>query len=151
MERIIAIGDVHGYDTWKRIVDKHYDNVDRIIFVGDYVDSFQITGEKQLVNLLDIIELKKLLKDKLVLLIGNHDYHYMDNGTYARYSGFQAGMLPTFKEVFTIHKDMFQIAYKDEMDTIYSHAGISETWLANVQITSSDPKVIVESINKSRI
>lgn len=33
--QIIAIGDVHGRDTWKEIEDH---DADQLIFIGDYVD-----------------------------------------------------------------------------------------------------------------
>ena len=39
MSKWIAIGDVHGRNTWQQIVNLEIDNVDKIIFVGDYFDS----------------------------------------------------------------------------------------------------------------
>ena len=56
--KTIAIGDVHGRSLWKLIVNQEQD-ADRIVFIGDYFDSFDIKGEEQLNNFLDIIEFKK--------------------------------------------------------------------------------------------
>lgn len=148
MERIVAIGDIHGHNSWKRIIDKHMDDTDRFIFVGDYVDSFGVLPEDQLTNLLDIIAYAQH-DPRVILLIGNHDYHYMDNDCdNERYSGFQPKMYQAFKEVYTDHKDLFRIAYIDENNTIYSHAGLSNSFLANVGIYSTDPKVIIDELNE---
>ncbi len=89
MSKWIAIGDIHGRDTWKPIVNSEIDNVDRIIFVGDYFDSFHIPMQTQISNFLDILELKRKYPDRVVLLIGNHDYHYM-RSVKQTYSGFNS-------------------------------------------------------------
>ena len=52
--KTVVIGDVHGRSLWKLIVNQEQD-ADRIIFIGDYFDSFDIKGEEQLNNFLDII------------------------------------------------------------------------------------------------
>lgn len=148
MERVVAIGDIHGRDTWKRILDKESNNFDKFIFIGDYVDSFDGSSEVQLSNLLDIVEYKKS-DSRIITLIGNHDFQYIKNSLQdERYSGFQSRMYYKFQEAYEENMNLFQMCYKDENNTIYSHAGISETWLNNVQISSTDPKVIVESINE---
>jgi hypothetical protein len=38
---MLVIGDVHGQDFWKPIVNDHIDE-DYIVFVGDYFDSYSI-------------------------------------------------------------------------------------------------------------
>ena len=35
--KILTIGDIHGKSVWNEIIPENYD---KIIFVGDYVDSF---------------------------------------------------------------------------------------------------------------
>ena len=82
----MTIGDVHGRDTWKFMThgssyefeqwvimieaganpndelfknDYPYFNVDKIIFIGDYVDSFTISNVAIKKNLEDIILFKK--------------------------------------------------------------------------------------------
>lgn len=120
--KIIVIGDLHGLDVWKRIVDQE---ADRIIFLGDYLDSFHVPGIEQLENLKDVVEFKKNNMDKVVLLWGNHDHHYRDMGE--RYSGFQKGMQYQFGPVLEENKELFQICH-EEGKYLFSHAGVTITW-----------------------
>ena len=72
--RYITIGDIHGRDDWQAINIRNYD---KIIFIGDYVDSFEKSDFAILENLKKIISLKKRHPDKVVLLLGNHDVQYL--------------------------------------------------------------------------
>ena len=45
---LLAVGDLHGRDYWKKIIPGDHD---RIVFTGDYADSFDIFPEKILENL----------------------------------------------------------------------------------------------------
>jgi len=123
----IAIGDVHGRRIWESIVEKHIDEVDRIIFVGDYFDSFNIPMLDQIRNFSEILKLKKDNPDKIVLLIGNHDYHYLSVGE--TYSGFN----PTYAmgiehDYLRPNLDLFKICHTEDQ-FLFSHAGITKTWL----------------------
>ena len=51
-------------------------NYDKVVFLGDYVDSFTISNIASYENLKDIIRLKKRDPNKVVLLLGNHDIQY---------------------------------------------------------------------------
>ena len=51
--KTIVIGDIHGRDVWKKIVE--HENADKVIFIGDYFDSFDIPSSDQINNFLDII------------------------------------------------------------------------------------------------
>ncbi len=42
------IGDLHGRDCWKWIVET--EKADRYVFIGDYFDSFDIPGLLQMHN-----------------------------------------------------------------------------------------------------
>ena len=125
--KLVAIGDIHGRDYWKQIVDQEQD-ADMFVFVGDYFDSFTIKGADQINNFLDIIEFKKQSKVPVILLIGNHDYHYYpgieDNGT----SGYQTLMAPSIKHVVDDNKQHLQVAYQVG-EFVFTHAGLSSEWL----------------------
>ena len=86
--KIIVIGDIHGRDIWKEIVKQEYD---KVIFLGDYLDSYDLPVDKQRQNLIDILEFKANNRDKVELLIGNHDFQYLPgiNETYSGYNGFE--------------------------------------------------------------
>ena len=125
--KIIAIGDIHGRDYWKQIVAQEQD-ADKFIFVGDYFDSFTVKGIDQINNFLDIIEFKKTSKASVILLLGNHDYHYYpgidDSGT----SGYQTLMAPSIKHVIGENQTYLQLAYQID-EFVFSHAGFSSEWL----------------------
>jgi hypothetical protein len=125
--KLIAIGDIHGRDIWKQIVDQEQD-ADTFVFMGDYFDSFTIKGPDQINNFLDIVEFKKQSKVPVILLIGNHDYHYYpgieDSGT----SGYQTLMAPSIKHVVSDNKQHLQAAYQVG-EFVFTHAGLSSEWL----------------------
>ena len=52
MKKTIVIGDIHGRDIWKSIVAQ--ENPDRVIFIGDYFDSFNIESVTQQHNFKEI-------------------------------------------------------------------------------------------------
>lgn len=124
----ISIGDIHGRTVWKDIVAKHPE-ADRFLFIGDYVDTHEsITGLEQVNNLREIIEFKKNNPSKVTLLIGNHDFQYWP-GITEQYSGYQPNMHASFEYEFNEYKKLFQMCFEDEHGTIYSHAGLTETFV----------------------
>ena len=129
--RVITIGDIHGSTLWK---DVKVDEYDKVIFMGDYTDHWTYTDQHILKNLSEIIVLKEINPDKVVLLLGNHDLQYMFGGRLHSCSGFRPQMQPTLYELFTEKKDLFQAAYyyKAEKGTewLWTHAGVSAPWYA---------------------
>jgi hypothetical protein len=127
MNKVIYIGDIHGRDVWKEIVKKHSD-ADTFVFIGDYFDSFHISGIEQLRNVEEIVAFKKSQEldpsKKVYLLIGNHDIHYWPGikergGT----SGFQPTMMFQFEQFFRENESMFQMASLVG-DRLCTHAGV---------------------------
>lgn len=125
MKNTIAIGDVHGRKNWKQIVDKHPE--DRIVFLGDYCDPYdQMRNYDVLNNLLDIIDLKKKRKDDIILLLGNHDLHYIYDDFTAG-TRYNYGLSELLNALFDDERELFQFAYQ-EGNTLYTHAGVSNLW-----------------------
>jgi len=128
--KTIVIGDVHGRSLWKLIVNQEQD-ADRIVFIGDYFDSFDIKGDDQINNFLDIIEYKKSNNKEIIMLIGNHDFHYFpevgDTGT----SGYQTRLAPSIQHVIDSNRKHLQMAYQMD-EFLFSHAGISSKFLDSV-------------------
>lgn len=127
--KILVLGDLHGQTIWKPIIEK--EKPDKIIMLGDYFDSFDITVAQQISNFEEILKYKKVFgSDKFILCLGNHDYHYFYN---ASYSGFK-------ESTRFMMKDILQKAYENgtivplhiEDNIIFSHAGVSKYWLKNV-------------------
>jgi Icc-related predicted phosphoesterase len=127
--KTVFIGDIHGRDTWKQIVETESD-ADKFVFVGDYFDSFDISGVIQLHNFKEIIEFKKSSDKEVVLLFGNHDYHYMPGYSGMGYSGYQAGLAWQFKEAIQENLEHLQMAHLHD-NILCSHAGVSWIWLEN--------------------
>jgi hypothetical protein len=125
VNKTIVIGDIHGRDVWKKIVE--HEDADKVIFIGDYFDSFDIPSSDQINNFLDIIEYKKSSGKEVILLIGNHDYHYM-RGINETYSGYKAGVRPAIEAVLEENKKHLQMVYQDG-EFLFSHAGVSEMFL----------------------
>jgi hypothetical protein len=149
--KTILIGDSHGRDTWKQIVAQETD-ADRIVFIGDYFDSFDIPGVVQLQNFLDIIEFKKTSDKEVVLCFGNHDYHYMPGFTGMGYSGYQAGLAYQFRDAIEQNLEHLQMAYLFD-NVLCSHAGVGMQWVKkhfpNTEITNLESvAMLVDSINE---
>jgi len=144
--KILAIGDIHGRPIWKKIVEKEQDSVDKIVFIGDYFDDFRLSPEKIQENFKDILEYKRQYPDKVVLLIGNHDFHYIFPST-GLCSGhddkkkLSNGLLLTE----ALSKGDLQMSYMTD-DILFTHAGASSSWLYQNGIR--DTKDLSGYINK---
>lgn len=125
--KITVIGDIHGRDSWKEIVNAEIANTTKFIFLGDYFDSIDIPAAKQLENFKDITAFKKANMNQVVLLCGNHDYHYISDD---RYSGYNEHWHILFTNAFAkaISEELIQMCYEHD-GALFSHAGVSTIWL----------------------
>lgn len=143
--RLIALGDTHGRSKWKEIVDGEKD-ADKIIFIGDYFDDKNggYSASQQIENFKEIVELKRNNPDKVILLIGNHDFHYL-NGVYEKYSSYQIGYNKEINETLqpVVDEGLLQMCYQNGK-YFFSHAGITNTWADNNHI---DRDNLQDSIN----
>jgi len=142
MKKFVVIGDIHGLNVWKELVDinkmsteKDYiPEYDKYIFLGDYVDAYTRDNESNTIsNLIEIIELKKKYPYHVILLWGNHDNQYhLDppSGRVFRYygcSGYRQTMHFDLYDIFTKNKDLFQFAHQYE-NYLFTHAGVHRGW-----------------------
>ena len=128
--KIIALGDTHGRTIWKRIVEK--ETFDKVVFVGDYFDTHEsVSAVQQKRNFKDIIACKESAKDKVVLLLGNHDFHYL-SAMGAHYSGFNRFHAPEIEALLltALENDYLQMCFHYEQ-FLFVHAGITKTWCRN--------------------
>ena len=141
-KRILVIPDVHGETFWKEPVRKYIDQVDRIIFLGDYIDPYSQQGKEyppQAVfeNLMDIIDLKLGYMDKVVLLKGNHDQHYASEMFRSLACGSRCDTInwSLYNTVFVRNKDLFKLVHLEDVKGIpylFSHAGLTINWINKV-------------------
>lgn len=129
--KTVVIGDIHGNPIWKDIVNK--ENRSKFIFVGDYFDSFVYSQKKCLKNYLEIIEFKKSNMDNVILLFGNHDFHYLSsvNETYKGYKSELSFLIEEYL-IKHINSDLLQMAYQFD-NFLFTHAGVTKTWFSNLQ------------------
>src|SRR3989344_5305793 len=145
--KIITIGDLHGKDCWKEAIKK---KADTYIFVGDYVDSFTLSDKTIYNNLAEIMEFKTANRKNVVLLLGNHDVHYMYYPQY-RCTGFRSSMQHDLTELFRNNQKLFSVAFQSDK-FLFTHAGVSKKWLAFFEKETRRAKIghtanIVETFN----
>jgi len=128
--KTIVLGDTHGRSNWKLAV--HLEQPDRVIFIGDYFDSFDIPGLEQMHNFKEIIRYKESNPQvEVVLLIGNHDHHYFPEIGYTGTSGYQSGIAPSITQVIDENRHHLQMAYGFG-EYLFTHAGVSPVFMDQV-------------------
>lgn len=136
--KILIIPDVHGRDFWKKALEL-IDEVDKVVFLGDYMDPYPeegITYEDAIDNFKQIIDFTKKYKDKIVLLKGNHDYHYCLEGM-IKGSRFDKFHQKEISEIFEENSDLFQLIYISDK-YLFSHAPIWQVWADRNKVTLED-------------
>jgi len=171
--KIMSIGDIHGrndwkkpifgsvqnYEHWRREVDNGAKDAfvdqypvlaecDKIIFVGDYVDSFDVKNPEMKLNLEEIIHFKREYPEKVILLIGNHDVQYIVPHQIC--SGYRPEMKYDFEYIYRKNDDCFQLAYYHEAEnssvpsgkkrTLWTHAGVTQGWYRSLRELVQSPK-----------
>ena len=156
MTKIMIVPDIHGRRFWKEPLDKYINDVDKVIFLGDYLDfypdEFEIgehTRKNDIDNFLEIIDVKRKYGDKVILLKGNHDQHYASN-IFNHYAGGTRQDKINWQmvhEMFNEFSDLFQLAYAETIGDkmfLFTHAGVTNYWLDKAQLdwlgnTSDEP------------
>jgi predicted phosphodiesterase len=126
--KTIILGDTHGRPHWKKAIAQETD-VERVIFVGDYFDNVIFTADEQIANFLEIINYKKSNPNvEVIMLIGNHDYHYFPEVGNTFTSGYQKSEKIQLEVVVDAHRKHLQMAYQMG-DFLFSHAGVSAVFM----------------------
>ena len=129
----LIIPDIHGRSFWKSAC-ANIDDYDKVIFLGDYLDPYGFEGiseEEAMKNFVEIIHFAVANKDKVVLLLGNHDMPYFSDEYYRQSDWWDRHSVEHHDEaraLFDEHRPIFVLAYEDDT-TIYTHAGIVQLWL----------------------
>ena len=119
------IGDIHGRNTWRQLVRTDMIN----IFLGDYLDPYDRddlqASPAEYDNLQDIIRFKQQ-HPETILLLGNHDLHYLWDEHYSRYNDKHA---ERYAQLIREHLHLFQAAYAIGDRLLVTHAGVTRPWL----------------------
>lgn len=143
---VLVLPDIHSRLFWKEAVDKW---TGQIIFLGDYIDPYSFEWSDKLPDpvdsLLEILNFKDCNQERVTLLLGNHDFHYMFDG----YNGSRLDYdnWDTLHQIYNEDKEFFQIA-KQIDDTLFTHAGVSTAWLKIHELTlpKTDADVFLNEI-----
>jgi len=123
--KIAAVTDIHGTANWRAVIDM-VDKFDKIIFLGDYFDSWTNKWPDQINNAGNIFTFKKNFPEKIDLCWANHDTsYYLDE----RCSGYQYDYALEIRDFFKKQKDLLEVVYIYD-NWIFSHGGISEKWMS---------------------
>lgn len=150
--KVLFIPDVHQTYEGLEYAKKHVDEVDKIVFGGDYVDNWEsenwwTTNQNPLKVIDAILEFKEAHKDKVELLIGNHDVSYMtpcEDGTHV--SGHQWIHHAEIRNHLLKNSIEFKVGV--ELDGwVFSHAGFSSKWMDSLgkEVTKEN---LIETVNK---
>lgn len=127
MNKTIVLGDTHGRSNWKLAINQ--EKPDRVIFIGDYFDSFEFSGVEQIANFKEIIKYKEDNPQvEVVMLIGNHDHHYFPEVGYTGTSGYQSRIAPSITQVIDENRNHLQMAYQMD-EFLFTHAGVSPVFM----------------------
>lgn len=150
--KVLFISDIHGSDQWNQIIADNFFSVDKVIFLGDYLDSFDVMPDYQKDNLKEIIKLKKKYSKKVTLLLGNHDYAYIFN--YIGISGYNVYFSHDYKEILDKNWELFDIATGFGQGfnyTLVTHAGLNKSYFDKLVFETSNylnwNKPIHENLN----
>lgn len=130
--KVLVVGDTHGNLTPLKIAKNNICKVDKVIFTGDYIDSFDNDWSTQRLVLEKIFEFKKQNQDKVELLIGNHDLSYYSKQLCSGHQfEYENEIYEFIKEHFLEFRPFVRID-----NWLFSHAGISASWMEDCDFSS---------------
>ena len=132
----IIIGDIHG-DIVKAKAFLKYEPQKEHVALGDYLDSFTEPVEQQL-------ECLNLLMDSnSVLLLGNHECHYLKNPLF-QFAGYNFNHAQVFQDILEANMQRFKVACAVD-DWLCTHAGVDSKYTEQ----ESNVTVLAEMFNSS--
>ena len=129
---ILIIPDVHGRTFWREAVEK-YPQLPTI-FLGDYLDPFpneKILPMQALAEFEQILQFKRENSNRVTLLLGNHDIHYLIAGKCAGRKDVKNHV--RIRDLFRQHLQDFQLCKLVSLNGkqfLFSHAGIIRGWFS---------------------
>ena len=147
MSKILIIPDVHGRKFWRKALDL-IESVDKIIFLGDYHDPYPhegVNNGSSISEARSILEFKLSYPSKVVLLLGNHDCHYMWDDLLGC-SRFDRSNCDELSKLSNDNKSLFNILYKSN-DVLFSHAGVVKSWVKKYCEDKSIDELLDEPID----
>lgn len=139
MSKILIVPDVHGRAFWHRALEL-VDQVDQIVFLGDYLDPYSHEGisfDLALEEFHKILEFKEEYPELVTLLVGNHDFNYLIKD-FMDCSRRNYAKLDELNELYNDNLDKFALIHIDLDGWLFSHAGIYKEWMDKYEFTIQD-------------
>ena len=133
MGQILILPDIHGRQFWKEPCLNHKDEFEKIVFLGDYVSPYPyegISNKAALDVFREVLDFKKDNPDKVVLLMGNHDFSYIN--TEICECRTDHVNWNTLNKLFLDNSKLFDLAWETTINGkryFFSHAGVRKDWL----------------------
>ena len=132
--KILIFPDIHGRTFWYDAFINNINDVDMCVFLGDYTDPYShegIANDMALENLRNIVSVTAQYKDKCIMLLGNHDLHYINQMFYdyacgSRYSNLYARRYG--EELNKLNFTYAHVIHTSDRDLLFTHAGINKSW-----------------------
>ncbi len=149
---LLIIPDIHGRMFWMSATRKYPDLP--VIFLGDYLDPYtyyeEILPSEALANFKEILDFKKANRDRVTLLLGNHDIHYFDKDMNS--SRKDKENYEKIHQIFSENLSLFKLAMTvstEEKDFLFTHAGVGWDWLRYrmPEVNAYDLNDICSSLN----
>jgi len=140
--KILVIPDTHGDSSqW---IKKNLSIYDQIVFMGDYFDSKTISFSRQMNAFEKILFAKDTFKEKVVLLIGNHELHYILNNELEIYSGYQHNYAKKLNLLLSelVHNHTLEAAHSIK-NVLFTHAGLSRTFAQYIGIKNQTKAISI--------
>lgn len=122
--KILVIADLHGLNIWNKFIQQDYE---KIVFLWDYVDSFDISNIDILHNLHHILNFKRKNPEKVVLLLWNHDVQYFMEWCDCSWKRSSISGMLSLMYNWALKEKLFKICHQ-EWDYLFSHAGFTKNW-----------------------
>jgi hypothetical protein len=123
--KIICVPDIHQSKHWRKLLEIDLNTIDKVVFLGDYLDYWENEWPCQGENFENIIQFKKSAPGKIDVLFGNHDTSYLLD---ERCSGYQPYKARLITEMIINSMDFMQVVSVYD-NYIFSHAGVSYKWM----------------------
>lgn len=117
----IIVGDLHGQPEIARAVLKATTGHYKVVFVGDYLDSFTRTPYEQFDTITTVVGAARFEPERVTALLANHERSYL-------YDEPCAGWNRHTQELVDYYRDVFRetlVDYTWVGDILVTHAGVS--------------------------
>lgn len=150
---MIIIPDIHGRIFWKKPVEENLGK-EYILFLGDYLDPYyyeDVPPEEVFPRFMEILALKQEHPDDIMLLLGNHDLHYVNGALQGGRYDYLHGVRN--KKAFSDNARLFQLTYEIVIHGqryLFSHAGIHAGWIQKYKayLGGAEPEEIGRTLNE---